>query len=151
MALGHGATAKKHHMNKFWDSAIAVALCASFIGGWETRGWKDGVTAAHLEEAQQQNTINAQNHVISVVEKQQTTTQGAENAYHIGIAAIDSLYINNPAINRVPDNGATSPRPKAPICEKVSRKYHLTLKQCDEQEAGYIALWDDWIAQADIK
>lgn len=134
------------------NSYIIMGLCLiSGVAGWETSSWKSGIAAAHLEELQQANTIAAENHVISVIDKQQTTTQGATNAYHIGVAAIDGLYTYNPTINSVPNNGTATTGSKAPICEKVSRKYRLTFKQCDEQEAGYISLWDDWIAQTVIK
>ena len=138
-------------MNQAWTIFCLILAAALFIGGYEVRGWKDGVATAKYDEAQQQVTIAAEQKVIKQVDSQNTINQKAENDYEKGAGAINDLYDNSVQ----PTPAATSPsvRPvPAPACgPQTSRRYHLTLKQCDLEESKFNALWNAWVAQAAVK
>ena len=144
-------------MNQYWAAFFAILLGASFVGGWETRGWKDGMADARHGEAQQQVTIAAEQHVIKQVQVQGTINQTAEKNYEKSSSIIGAMYSTGvqpvlPAtgsiVRRIPATAAgTSPA----SCARKSKVYRLTFEQCDLVKAGFDDLWDDWLAQSAVK
>ena len=110
------------------------------------------------DEAQQQVTIGALGHEVKQLSKQEIINEGAENAFEKNNTDIGAMYINpslqQPIIatsNHSNPVAATTTGIKAPVCEVRSKKYKLTFKQCDAEEAKSNALWNAWIEQAAIK
>lgn len=83
-----------------------VLIIASNSATWEIKDWKDGIKAAELEEAQQQDTIKAQNKVISQNKDSNAITNEVSNDYQAKIAAFDKLYSD--AIGMPPASNSTS-------------------------------------------
>ncbi len=138
-------------MNQYWALFCLLLLAAAGFGGERYGENRITVKCDKHDEAQQQVTITAQQHVIGEVKTQETINQGAENAFQKNVDTIGALYDSG-----VPSNpAATGPGmcaiPAAASRPQTSRKYKLTLKQCDVEEAKFNALWNDWLAQAAVK
>jgi hypothetical protein len=139
-------------MNQWWILFCIGILAATGFTGERFGEDRVKVQCDKHDEAQQEVTIAAQKHVITEVQTQGQITQEAENAYHTGITAIDGMY----AATGVQSHGdATSagvrPVPATACGTQTSRKYRLTPKQCDEEEAKCNALWNWAEQQAAVK
>lgn len=138
-------------MNQAWTIFCLILAAALFFGGYEVRGWRDGVATAKYDEAQQQVTIAAEQHVIKQTETQNTINQKAESGYEKDFTTIGAMY--DSSVQPTPPAASASVRPVSPAACGItaSRRYHLTLKQCDLEEAKFNALWNAWVAQAAVK
>ena len=116
-------------MNQYWIVAFLI-----FIGMTDFFSYRYGVDSTEVKY-QRQAEIQQQ-HVIGQLENQSKITQGVSNAYHTGISAIDDLYRVQPTID-----GAMRPISAAACGTQTSKKYKLTFKQCDQEEAKCNALW----------
>ncbi len=138
-------------MNQYWIIAFVTLLVGVFLTGERYGADRMAVQCDKREEAQQQVTIAAQQHVIGQVETQSKITQESENAYHTGITAIDALYTTAGVQQTPPTGNNLRTVPSATCGTQTSRKYRLTLKQCDEEEAKSNALWNWAQNQAAVK
>lgn len=109
--------------------------------------------ATYREDAvQEAMDLKASTHKNQVETRGSTINQEAENAYNAQKTADAALYlapiISMPASN-VP-NLSVLPKPSSGTQPSscISRKYKLTLQQCDQAKDGYIDLWDAWVTQA---
>lgn len=133
-------------MSPYWFIAF-IAWTVIMVGaGYEGRGWED---KAATEDAD----LRASIHKNKVQSESSTINQGAENAYNSQKTADDALY-NAPV--GLPNNVNNLPQVSKPTCgikptSCITRKYKLTLLQCDGAKDGYIDLWDAWVAQEAIK
>lgn len=129
---------------------IALLTLFLFVGFVSYRYGKDSAQIAcdKHDEAQQQVTIAAENSVIKTIGKQQSVTQGVDNEYHIGIAAIDNLYSlqsnATPASNRLPPLPHRTSGLNDSTCK--SSYYKLTSEECDKNTTQIINL-QTWIKQ----
>jgi hypothetical protein len=133
-------------MNQWW-----ILFCLGILAAVGFTGERYGENRVRVQcdkhdEAQQQVTIDAQQHVIKQVQTQGQITQEVENAYHTGITAIDSLYATARVQPKASASAGVRSVPAAACGTQTSRKYRLTLKQCDEEEAKCNALWN-WAQQ----
>ena len=129
-------------MNQYWLIAF-IAL----LGGVGFFGYHAGVTSAEVK-CQRQIEVQQQ-HVIGQLETQTQITNGVSNAYHTGITAIDNLYAT--ASVQPKTNGAVRPVPAATCGTQTSKRYKLTPKQCDMEEAKCNALWNWAQQQSQVK
>lgn len=124
-------------MNQYWIVAFLILL-----GSVGFFGYHAGVTATEVKY--QRRDELQQQHVIGQLETQTKITQGVSNAYHTGIASIDSLYAT--ASLQPTANGAMRAIPATACGTQTSKKYKLTFKQCDDEEFKCNALWN-WAQQ----
>lgn len=138
-------------MNQWWIIfCLGVLTVAGFTG--ERYGEnRIKVQCDKHDEAQQQVTIAAQNHVINEVKNQNQITQGAENDYQQNITAITGLYSHG----LQPDAAAASASMRAisgTACSaQASKRYKLTPQKCDDEEAKCNVLWNWAQRQSKIK
>jgi hypothetical protein len=124
-------------MNQYWIVAFLILL--SGVGFF---GYRAGATSA--EVSCQRQVEEQQQHVIGQMETQAKITQGVQNAYHTGIAAIDNLYSTASVQSKA--DGAVRSIPAAACRTQTSKRYKLTFKQCDDEEFKCNALWN-WAQQ----
>lgn len=141
-------------MTFWWKLAILGALLSFFgMGIWEARGWKDGVFDAKITEAQQTNTINAENKVITTERTETQTSNEVSNAYEKSLSTINSVYApgmlnDNTTGNSMPKISDTALGHNGPACAdglSFSRKTAISalIKQADTNTAKLLAcqLW----------
>jgi hypothetical protein len=134
-------------MNKPWLMFCMVVAIGIFLGGWETRGWKDGLATEKADVA-------AYQHKDEVQTKQAAINQSEVITYEKNSDAINAMYANGvPAspIDNMPVVPTAPSSSKPASCEIVSKKYKLTFRQCDDNREGYLDLWDAWTKQSTVK
>lgn len=129
-------------------------LIGGFSAGWLVHGWKDTASEEKTTIAQQQVTIAAENNVIVKQQKSEAITDKTEVDYEKDIALIDTNYdsslqpATNPTSNSLPVASKTPSVTRPIACTRASKTYKLTFEQCDKVQAGFNALWYDWVEQA---
>jgi len=129
-------------VNQYWIIAFVLLLAGVGYFGYRSGENAVEVTCQKHEEAQQQ-------HVIGQLETQTQITNGVENAYHTGITAIDNLY--STARVQPAGNGNVRAVPATACGTQTSKRYKLTPKQCDMEEAKCNALWNWTQQQSQVK
>ena len=140
-----------------------VALLVSFVA-WSgfmyyEGGDKQKVVCSQADEkhdlAQTNNTVAAQSGVIDTVAKQQSTSQGVDNAYQTKKSLIDNQYAADfggvlgqtpaPAVNSLPAAGSTTCRPNAaPARPFRTAFFKLNAQECDDNTEQLYGL-QDWV------
>lgn len=148
-------------MNAYWKIGLILACAvAVFLTGWQVRGWKDGVAAAKLDEAQQAATIAAQAVVAQQEHKAETLTIGVSNDYQKSLTALDSRYSafqlqpETSAASNLPSTSAGTGGRNADTCANgfsgAARKNLIALvKQADIQTARLRACQQWVLAQGE--
>jgi hypothetical protein len=139
-------------VNLYWFAAFLIWSAGMFAGGWEVESWRTGEKTAQTGEEQQKVTIAAEQNVIVKQHKAESITTRTEGNYEKTVSTIDGQYGPDPDSLHKPDPATSSSLPTvsrttagACSCPKASKAYHLTFKQCDEEEAKLVNLWA-WIA-----
>lgn len=139
-------------MNIYWFIAFLLYSVGVFSGGVKYEGYKSGEADALHDVAQAGITIDAQKSVIGTIEKQQSTTEGVDNAYQKNLDSIGSLYVDafnvglrqspTPAGASLPAVCGAASRPNATASARacISKSYKLTPQQCDDEAAKLVAL-----------
>lgn len=138
-------------MNKYWIIAFIIWSAGCFTGGLKYEGYKAGEAKAELQVDQQKVTINAEAGVIAKQQNAAVITQTESQNYEKNVASIDDDYANGlyPPSASTGDSVRAAAHSAARVsadCPKTSKKYKLTARQCDIEEAKLLALWD-WMAQ----
>ncbi len=134
-------------MNQWWFLGFIAFTLGIALAGEKYGENKIKVACEKQDEAQQQNTIMAQQHVISQIGVQDNISKGETNAYQSSLNAITILYhdVRLPApANATGTNLRTVPA--AAGGTQTSKRYRLTPQQCDQEEAKCNALWN-WAQQ----
>jgi hypothetical protein len=154
-------------VNAYWSGGLLVAFVvwsiACGVAGYKSESHICAEADAQHDLAQSQNTVAAQQHVITIVQKQDSTNQKIGADYAKTIAGIDSMYsaaslqpTPSTAVNDVPtttpaasvSHGSTG----AAKCPATAKRTLLTVAQsCDKQTAQLVAL-QSWVKeQAAVK
>jgi len=118
-------------MNQWWIIFLMVTHAAVGFSCWEAATWKDGIVAAHLAEAQQVNTIKAQQSVLVkqlAADQITTNTEVDYDKTMADLAALYSVQPNNSTSNGMPSVCRASGGADAGCATK---KYKMTPEQCD--------------------
>lgn len=119
--------------------AFLVVFTAVFLFGlgFYTKGKFDAPTAIALKA----ETAN-----LEQCQKAQLLNNQAETDYENSADFISTLYdgVQQPAA-KLPVPALS--RRTCPSPASVSRAYHLTPRQCDNEESKLISVWQDWQAQ----
>lgn len=140
-------------MNLYWAGGllVAFALWSGFMyhAGGASESHICGEADAQHDLAQQTITVAAQQHVITIQQKQSTISQEASDANAKSQFFINNMYASAIAgVRSTPaatgDNMRTIPQPAAGA--GPSKVYHLTFQQCDSEEGKLNSLWN-WANQ----
>ena len=126
-------------MNQYW--LIAFITLLALIG---FAGYRYGHDATEVGCQQQQEL--QQQHVITQMQTQTKITNGVEHAYSTGVSSIDDLYRVQSAPHSTMRN-----LPTTACGTQTSKRYKLTLQQCDKEEFKCIELWNWANQQAGVK
>ncbi len=127
---------------------LSVVIVIGLFGGGALLGYnyatyKAKDAAAEKQVAQDNVVINAQDGVIKTQQKQATITEKTNETYHTGIAVIDSMYGVQPIQPNPSNNLSSYGKPSVGTGSNItkSKRYGLTLKTCDIEEAKLVGLW----------
>ncbi len=141
-------------MNKWWLLAFVLWSAGCFTSGFKYEGYRAGEAKAELQVDQQKVTISAEAGVIAKQQSAAVITQKESQNYEKNVSSIDDDYADITG-GLYPANTSTGGRLRAATnpaagvsanCTKTSKKYGLTPRQCDTEEAKLLALWD-WVAK----
>lgn len=139
-------------MNQWW-----LLFCVALLGGTFYLGYHNGADSVKVacdkhDAQQQQQTIQAEKHVTSQIQTQGNITNEEVYALIKDAHSIDGLYTSAglPAIARTTGD-SVRPLPSATRGVQTSKKFKLTPKQCDEEEAKLQHCWSWANHQAAIK
>ena len=144
-------------MNQAWLIFSMVLSVILFTGGWQARGWKDAVEAAHLAESQQINTINAENAVIAKDKKAEHITTEVDTSYENKIKALESAYSSvslrndDPAQYGMPVISSAASRPDAAACPgkltPANKAIIATVAKSSDQCVAKLVALQQWIKE----
>ena len=97
------------------------------------------------DAAQAAVTIDAQKHVIGVIQQQSNIAQETSNDFTKNMSIITDQYAISPDLLQstpAPTGHSMPPLPSATAGVGTSKVYHLTFQQCDREEAKLNDLWN---------
>jgi len=144
-------------MNQAWLIFCMGLAAFLFVGGWECRGWKDGVEAAHLAEAEQANTISAQNAVIARGKKSERITTEVDNAYENQLKNLEFAYAfagmpgGGSAQHDLPVVSGAARRPDAAACTgkltAAGQAVVVKIAEANDQCSVKLAALQRWVRE----